>query len=78
MAKRRGNNEGSITKRKDGRWQGYVIVGYNSETGKPKKKYFYSKLRKEVQRKIEETRQKVKTQTYRDNTRITVVERFIT
>jgi len=78
MAKRRGNNEGSITKRKDGRWQGYVIVGYNIATGKPKKKYFYSNLRKEVQRKIEDTREKVKTQTYRDTTKITVAEWFTT
>ena len=78
MAKRRGNNEGSITKRKDGRWQGYVIVGYNSETGKPKKKYFYSKLRKEVQMKIEETRERVKSQTYRDIAKVTVAEWFST
>jgi len=67
MAKRRGNNEGSITKRKDGRWQGYVNVGYDSKTDKPKKKYFYSNLRKEVQRKIEEAKTPNNKQCVSDN-----------
>ena len=52
MAKRRGNGEGSITKRKDGRWQGSILIGYDLETGRPKRKYFYSRTRKEVQEKI--------------------------
>ena len=37
---RRANNEGSICKRKDGRWVGYVSVGFD-EDGKPKRKYVY-------------------------------------
>lgn len=52
MAKRRGNNEGSICKRKDGSWQGSVPVGYDPETGKPKRKYFYAVTRREVADKI--------------------------
>ena len=52
MAKRRGNGEGSITKRKSDGRQGYVTVGYDVETGKPKKKYFYGKTRKEVQEQV--------------------------
>jgi hypothetical protein len=43
MAKKRGNNEGTIFKRKDGRWQGAVIIGTDPKTGQPKKKYFYGK-----------------------------------
>ena len=44
MAKRRGNGEGSITyRKKDKRWQGSCIVGYD-ENGKPRRKYFTGNL----------------------------------
>ena len=29
MAKKRANGEGSIRKRKDGRWEGRCVVGYD-------------------------------------------------
>jgi integrase len=74
MAKRRGNGEGSITKRKDGRWQGYVTVGYDPETEKPKKKYFYGKTRKEVQEQVNEALGKVRTGTYREPSKLTMAE----
>ncbi|NLX92159.1 MAG: site-specific integrase [Firmicutes bacterium] len=75
MAKRRGNGEGSITKRKsDGRWQGYVTVGYDVETGKPKKKYFYGKTRKEVQELVNEALGKVQAGTYREPSKLTMAE----
>ena len=48
MAKRRGSGEGCITKRKDGRWQGSILIGYDLETGRPKRKYFYGRTRKEA------------------------------
>ena len=35
MAKRRANGEGSIRKRKDGRWEGRYTAGRDPETGKP-------------------------------------------
>lgn len=76
MAKRRGNGEGSITKRKDGRWQGYVTVGYDPESQKPKKKYFYGKTRKEVQERINEAAGKVQAGTYREPSKLTVAEWF--
>lgn len=76
MAKRRGNGEGSITKRKDGRWQGYATVGYDPESGKPKKKYFYGKSRKEVQQQITETLGKVQTGTYQETSKLKVAEWF--
>lgn len=37
MAKKRGNHEGSLYHRKDGRYEGKVLVGY--EHGQPKYKY---------------------------------------
>jgi integrase len=46
MAKR-GNNEGSIYKRDDGRWVASVSLG--REDGKPKRKYFCGDTRKEAQ-----------------------------
>ena len=47
---RRGQGEGSIYQRADGRWVGSVTVGY--EDGKQKRKYFYAKTRKAVQHKL--------------------------
>ena len=34
MAKKRGNNEGSITRRPDGRWMAQVTIGRDPATGK--------------------------------------------
>src|SRR5215213_2224379 len=49
MAKRRGNNEGSITCRKDGRWMGRYTV--HTAIG-PKQKAIYGKTRAEVSEKL--------------------------
>jgi integrase len=49
---RRGNNEGSIYKRSDGRWVATVSVGYDFATGKPIRKYLYGKTRKEIKDKM--------------------------
>lgn len=50
--KRRGNNEGSIYKRKqDGLWCGSVTVGYKTD-GKPIRKTIYGRSRAEVAQKI--------------------------
>ncbi len=74
MAKRRGNGEGSIVKRKDGKWQGYVTVGYDPESEKPKKKYFYSSTRKEIQEKITDALGKVQAGTYREPSKLKLAE----
>ena len=50
---RRSNGEGSITKRKDGRWQAAVSVG-TDENGKLKRKYFYARTKEEVTTKLVE------------------------
>jgi integrase len=49
MAKRRGNGEGSITRRKDGRWMGRYTV--HTADG-PKQKAIYGKTRAEVAEKL--------------------------
>ena len=36
MAKKRANGEGSIRKRKDGRWEGFYTAAYDPVTGKQK------------------------------------------
>ena len=48
MAKRRGNNEGSIVKRNDGRWMARISVGRDPKSGTLKRAYFYGKTRQEV------------------------------
>jgi len=50
MSKRRGSNEGSIYKRKDGRWAATVHLGYKD--GDRKRKTFYGNTRREVQAKL--------------------------
>ncbi len=50
MAKR-SNSEGSIYRRKDGRWAGAITIGFSPD-GKQKRKYFYGKTKKEVQEKL--------------------------
>ncbi len=49
MAKR-GNSEGSIYQRTDGRWVGVLHLGY--EGGRRQRKSFYGRTRKEVAAKL--------------------------
>lgn len=56
MAKKRSNGEGALRKRKDGRWELSIMVGYHDD-GKRKFKYFYGKTQKEVLNKAEKFRQ---------------------
>lgn len=51
MASRRGNGEGAIYKRADGRWCGALCIGYDAE-GKMRRRVLYGKTKKEVQEKI--------------------------
>lgn len=51
MAKRRTNGEGSIRKRKDGRWEGRYTIGYDLETGKQQIKNVLGKTQAEVREK---------------------------
>ena len=45
---RRGKNEGSVYRRKDGKWVGQVTVGYRPDNGKPIRKYTYADTREEA------------------------------
>jgi len=51
MAKKRGQGEGSISKREDGTWWARITVGTDAD-GKQKRKAFYGKTRAEVQKKM--------------------------
>jgi len=48
---RRGNNEGSIYQRTDGRWCGQATTSYNDD-GTPIRKYIYGKTRQEVAKQL--------------------------
>ncbi len=51
MPSKRGNNEGSISKRKNGQWCAVITTGFDEE-GKQKRKFFYGKTRQEVAEKL--------------------------
>ncbi|MBT9156282.1 MAG: Transposase [Firmicutes bacterium] len=74
MAKRRGNNEGSICKRPDGIWMAQVSVGYDLVTGAPKRKSFYGKTRKEVADKLAKALAEVKNGGFVEPARTTLGE----
>jgi hypothetical protein len=48
MPKKRGNHEGTIVKRSDGRWMASITIGCDPATGKLKRTYFYGKTRQEA------------------------------
>ena len=54
MAKRRANGEGSIRKRKDGRWEGRYTAGRDPETGKAITKNVLAKTQKECKEKLKQ------------------------
>lgn len=60
MAKRRPNGEGMIRQKKNGQWEGRIVVGHKSD-GKPIYRYIYAKTQKEL---IEKLHQKI--DIYRD------------
>ena len=52
MAKKRANGEGSIRKRKDGRWEGRYTAGHDPETGKAIYKNVLGRTQVEVKEKL--------------------------
>jgi len=70
MAKR-GQGEGSISKRPDGTWWARITVGKDAD-GKQKRRAFYGKTRKEVQEKLTAALNEVNNGTYIEPTRMTV------
>ena len=57
MPKRRANGEGNIRKRKDGRWEGRIVVGYD-EKGAPITKSVTAVSKSVCQEKLEELKVK--------------------
>ena len=54
MPKRRANGEGSLRKRKDGRWEGRYTAGYDPATGKPIHKNVLAKTQTEAKEKLKQ------------------------
>jgi integrase len=73
MAKKRGNGEGSITKRKDGSWMGRVTIGRKSD-GNLDRKCVYGRTRAEVSEKITKLLNEVNSGTYIEPTKMTTGE----
>lgn len=76
MSKKRGHNEGGITKRKDGRWQGTVTIGRNDD-GSQKRQYVYGKTRGEVAEQINKILNEINTGTYIDKSKNPTVEDWL-
>ena len=53
MGKRRKKGEGSVRQRKDGRWEGRVVIGYD-EKGLPRTKNVLAKTKRECQEKLKQ------------------------
>lgn len=60
MAKKRANGEGSIRKRKDGRWEGRYTAGYDPSTGKRIIKNVLGKTQAEVKEKLHSALEEIK------------------
>jgi len=63
-------------RKNDKRWQGNITIGYDPDTNKPRKKYFYGKSRKEVHEKIKEAQCQVQAGIYMEQSKLKVAEWF--
>ena len=54
MPKKRANGEGSLRKRKDGRWEGRYTAGNDPATGKPIHKSVLAKTQAEAKEKLKQ------------------------
>jgi integrase len=72
----RGDGEGTIYKRKNGRWCGQVTIGTDPKTGNPIRKTFYGDKRKDVARQMTELKQQLFDGSYIKQSEITVEEWF--
>ena len=72
MAGKRGNNEGSIRQRPDGRWEARVTIGTNPGTGKPERRSIYGKTQAEVRKQMTQILNALDNGTYQRPDKITV------
>jgi integrase len=70
MARKRAHGEGTISKRKDGRWEAKASVGYKPD-GKPDRKTVYGRTQAEVKEKLEAIKRQLATGTY-TTTKLTI------
>jgi len=71
MPRKRGQGEGCITKRKDGKWASVITVGRNAD-GSQKRRFFYGKTRQEVAEKLTKALNDLKLGMYVDINKITL------
>ncbi|MBE3585465.1 MAG: site-specific integrase [Thermoanaerobacter sp.] len=74
MAGKRGHGEGTIYKRKDGRWEAKASIGFDPATGKPRRLTKYFKTRKEAQEWLAKVQHEKATGTFVEPHRVTVGE----
>ncbi len=73
MVKKRANGEGSVYKRKDGKWVGQITVG-RYDDGRLKRKTVYGNVKKEVNQKLNEIQNQINTGKFIDKNDITLSE----
>lgn len=56
---KRGHGEGSVYRRRDGKWAGALSLGYDGSTGKPLRKYVYGATQGEALEKLAELKRTV-------------------
>lgn len=69
---RRSKGEGTICRRKDGLWMAQATIGINPETGKPRRKTFYGKTRREVAEKLNTILHEIQQGSYIEPSQVTV------
>jgi integrase len=74
MAKKKGNGEGTIRQRKNGKWEGRFTYGRDPLTGKQMQRSVYGESHKEVQQKIREALTQVNNDTYINPSKLTLGE----
>lgn len=72
--KKREAGSSSITKRKDGRWQGQYVSDYDPKTGKLRRHTIYGKTQKEVAEKLRAATSSIDNGTFQEPRKITVAE----
>ena len=72
--KKRESGSGTITKRKDGRWEARYTSGINPATGKPIRHCIYGKTQKAVAAKLREVTRDIDTGSYIEPAQYTVAE----
>ena len=70
-ARKRDNNEGSIRKRPDGRWEARFVVGYNAD-GSPQRRSLYAAKKKDVQQMMKDALEAVENDEYVEPQKLTI------